>query len=291
MNVAADNTVIVAANDNDAYRFYVYAWQYPDGRTFYIGKGQRGRDTREASGRNTIFKRLVAKIRREGSEPKVVRWQSGLREEDAHMLEVSYIKLFGRRDNGTGALVNLTDGGEGPSGFKQSPETIARVSAKKKGQSLSAEHRAKIAKANRGRKHSAESKDKISQAHRGKPKSEEHRAKMSAASTGNKHMLGKTLSEETRAKLSAAHSGRTLSKEHRATIGAANRLLPPRGVYKGVSLHTGVGKWRAHINIGGRQRFLGYHPSPEEAALAYDAAAIEAWGLGNCYLNMPDEVS
>ena len=46
--------------------------------------------------------------------------------------------------------------------------------------------------------------------------------------------------------------------------------------YKGVvKLH---GKWRARITIDGRRRHLGYYNSAEEAARAYDRAAIELHG-------------
>jgi hypothetical protein len=41
----------------------------------------------------------------------VEHWDS---EEDAYKMEKFYIRLFGRKDNGTGILRNLTDGGERP---------------------------------------------------------------------------------------------------------------------------------------------------------------------------------
>ncbi len=34
-------------------------------------------------------------------------------------------------------------------------------------------------------------------------------------------------------------------------------------------------------------KYLGRHATAEDAALAYDRAAIAAWGYGNCYLNFP----
>ncbi len=48
--------------------------------------------------------------------------------------------------------------------------------------------------------------------------------------------------------------------------------------YKGVGFHKASGRWRAYIGIQGRQTSLGYHESPEAAARAYDAAAIEHFG-------------
>lgn len=226
--MANERKAAVAVNDNNPYRFYVYAWQYPDGRTFYVGKGCRGRDVRPKR-HNPIFKRIVAKIQRQGSEPRVVRWHDGLREEDAHRLEVAYIRLFGRRNTQTGVLANLTDGGEGGSGVVYSEEARANMSAAAAGKPKSAAHCAKIGDSKRGEAHPnfgkslrAETRAKISAAHKGKTLSAEHRAKMSASISGEKHPnFGKSPSPETRAKISAAQIGKTLSVEHRLKMSVA----------------------------------------------------------------------
>jgi len=47
---------------------------------------------------------------------------------------------------------------------------------------------------------------------------------------------------------------------------------------KGVSWHKRDRKWRAHIRIAGKQHSLGYYATREEAAGAYDVAAVEAHG-------------
>jgi hypothetical protein len=47
---------------------------------------------------------------------------------------------------------------------------------------------------------------------------------------------------------------------------------------KGVTWHKSRGRWRANIQLAGRQRHLGYHDTPEAAARAYDAAARELHG-------------
>jgi hypothetical protein len=156
----------VAANDNSEFRFYVYAWLHPDGRPFYVGKGSGRRDTQPKSG-NRIFNGTVAKIRKEGGEPTVVRWHEGLREVDAHRLEVAYIKLFGRRNNSTGVLANLTDGGEGSSGAVVGSETRAKMSSAQLGRTHSPETRAKIGEANSRRTQTPETRAKISEARRG----------------------------------------------------------------------------------------------------------------------------
>lgn len=279
-----------AANDN-RQDFYVYAWLRPCGEPFYIGKGRGRRDVVHKYS-NPLFGRILDKIRNSGEEPNVVRLHENLTEAEAHDLERAEIAKYGRRNNGTGVLANLTDGGEGNSGWIPSDETKAKIGANHAGKSLSAEHRAllldvvrnpsaetraKMSASQTGRKHSADTKAKMSSSnamHR-----QEERAKVSQA------LKGIVRSEETRAKLSALASNR--SYETIAKISAANRMRPPASGYKGVSFAKQQGKWKAAIRIGDKRPHLGYFDSPEEAAMAYDHAAKDAWGVGNCYLNFP----
>src|ERR1035437_3647324 len=58
----------------------------------------------------------------------------------------------------------------------------------------------------------------------------------------------------------------------------ANQRVRRGTRYKGVSWNTADGAWRAHIKVSGRQRLIGTFASEEDAARAYDAAAVTAWG-------------
>lgn len=60
-----------------------------------------------------------------------------------------------------------------------------------------------------------------------------------------------------------------------------------RTPYKGVGWHSRDQSWRAYISIDRRQISLGYFATEEEAARAYDAAAVEAWGEF-AWLNFPE---
>ena len=59
---------------------------------------------------------------------------------------------------------------------------------------------------------------------------------------------------------------------------ANNRPTSGRSGYKGVSWHKQCGKWVATITVDRRSRHLGLFEDPWEAAQAYNAAAVEAWG-------------
>lgn len=53
--------------------------------------------------------------------------------------------------------------------------------------------------------------------------------------------------------------------------------LGPSG-YRGVTWHKQRGCWQARIWVDGKNLYLGLFEDPWEAAQAYNAAALEAWG-------------
>ena len=58
--------------------------------------------------------------------------------------------------------------------------------------------------------------------------------------------------------------------------------------YRGVSWMRREGYWMAYITVGGRRKYLGRFDDPVEAARAYNAAALEAWGEGVWLNPIPD---
>lgn len=70
----------------------------------------------------------------------------------------------------------------------------------------------------------------------------------------------------------------------------ANRRLPRNSTsgFKGASFHGASGKWRGQIKVDGRKLHLGLFLTAEEAARAYDAAALRHFGEFSL-LNFPLE--
>jgi hypothetical protein len=104
--------------------FVVYAYCREDGTFYYIGKGR----PRRPYGK-----------RKEGIKPprdrdRILILHSGLSEQTAFDFEEKLILFYGRKDLGTGLLRNMTNGGEGVSGWI--PDEDWR---KKKSESMSGE--------------------------------------------------------------------------------------------------------------------------------------------------------
>jgi hypothetical protein len=81
--------------------FYTYAWLREDRTPYYIGKGRGRRAWRKSS----------------PSADRVLILKENLTEEEAFKHEIYMIAIYGRKDLGTGILVNFTEGGQGTSGL------------------------------------------------------------------------------------------------------------------------------------------------------------------------------
>ena len=110
---------------------------------------------------------------------------------------------------------NLTDGGEGMTGYTHSEETRKKISDAKKGKKQSEEAKKKRSEALKGKHLSEEAKKKLSEAQKGeknnmygKHHSEETKKKMSDARKGKKsNMYGKNHTDEAKKKISEAKKG------------------------------------------------------------------------------------
>jgi hypothetical protein len=129
-------------------------------------------------------------------------------------------------------LTNLTDGGDGLSGYKRSPESVARSALATRGRLVSAETRRRMSEAKKGKPVPASVQAAAQVASTGKPRTPETRARISKANTGKQRSeatrdllrvagTGKQASGETKARMRNAQLGKILSTEHKVKIGAA----------------------------------------------------------------------
>ena len=94
--------------------YYTYAWLRLDGTPYYIGKGTNNRAfDRRRKYCPTLDRILILK--------------KNLTEKEAFKHEVYMISVFGRKDTGTGILRNMTDGGEGVSGYSHTDIAKANI--------------------------------------------------------------------------------------------------------------------------------------------------------------------
>jgi group I intron endonuclease len=144
--------------------FYVYLHIRKDnGEPFYVGKGKNNR-VYDKKDRNSWWKKIVKKYNYD-----IIFLQKNLTEKEAFDLEKYWIKRIGRRDLELGTLVNLSDGGEGNSGWAPSEETRKKIGNSNKNKKHTEETKIIISNANKGDKnpfykklHSKESKSKMS---------------------------------------------------------------------------------------------------------------------------------
>ena len=190
--------------------YYTYAYLREDKTPYYIGKG---------SGKRIYSKDRTIKPPKDKS--RIIYLKQNLTEEEAFRHEIYMIDVFGRKDLGTGILYNMTNGGEGSSGWVPSEESRRKMSQSSKGKTHSKETRRKMGEAKKGNTYmlgktlSEETRRKIGEAGKGRDPSEETRRKISESK--------KNISEETRRKMSEASKGRTPSEESRRKMSQSSK--------------------------------------------------------------------
>lgn len=204
--------------------FYTYMHLRGDtGAPFYVGKGH-GYRAWHKGGRNPHWHNVT---RAHGRTVEILaRWATDAEAAAHEVLLIDCLRATGCK------LVNITAGGEGALGRRQSDEAKARISQANKGSKRTPEQIARMSAASSGRVFSAEHRQKLRQAKSGttKPPEEiaaylpalraamakpEVRAKIAAAAKGRK------ASPEAKARMSATRTGRKHSPETRALMSAS----------------------------------------------------------------------
>ncbi len=208
--------------------YYTYAYLREDRTPYYIGKGSNGR----------AYSNCNRYIQVPKDKDRILFLKQNLTEEEAFKHEKYMISILGRKDLGTGILRNLTEGGDGVSGYRHSEETKKKLIELARNRiPISEETRKRLS----GRKHSVETKRKMSVSKKGKNNpnygktlSQEHKRKISESLRGEKSPnYGKKHSEETKRKLS-----QKLKTLMWVTDGASNMKIPkmeliPSGFIRG----------------------------------------------------------
>jgi hypothetical protein len=137
--------------------YYVYAYlrgrsssTASAGTPYYIGKGTKNRAWSTSRG-----------TPKPKNPDNIVILENNLTNLGALAIERRMIRWYGRKDIGTGILLNHTDGGDGFPGGIFSEEHRSNLSKSRTGRKHSEETKNKVAKFRTGRKHSEETKIKI----------------------------------------------------------------------------------------------------------------------------------
>jgi hypothetical protein len=188
---------------------YIHGDYVFDFEPIYIGKGKGNRPNRHYylyKRYNTRFYSKMKSIILDGFNPEFILISSNLSEKDSLELEISLISTIGRIENG-GTLTNLTDGGNGQSGFKFSEESKKKMSEKRLGKKhgpTSDETKLKISISKIGKP--SKIKGLSFEDLHGEEKSNDIKMKMSISAskrTGEKNsMYGKNHKEESKEKMS-----------------------------------------------------------------------------------------
>ena len=87
---------------------------------------------------NPNFKnQKIRKLLRLNYNPIIIKVKENLFRDNAYNLEIEYIKNIGRKDLNEGYLCNMTNGGDGSSGYIRSKEASEKSAAKLRGRKRS----------------------------------------------------------------------------------------------------------------------------------------------------------
>jgi hypothetical protein len=238
--------------------YYVYMYLREDGTPYYFGKGK---DDRAYSDRGRRFKMPP--------KDRIVLVLQNLTEEQAFFNEREFIAWYGRKDNNTGILRNLTDGGDGMSGYKHTEESKKIIKEKRKHQVFTEKTRKKLSESIKkgyedgsrpkymlGKHHTEEHKEYMRKLYTGRPISEEQKIKLSAAKKGKTleeiyGIAGATIRREQLKKVSEHNKGKKRTEETKNKLSKwfegsiyINNGIDNRRIQKGVDMPEGWVKGR-----------------------------------------------
>lgn len=137
---------------------------------FYVGISKQDNNylrARQVHKRNIFWKNIASKTEFRYD----ILWECDS-EKELLQKEIEFIAIYGRKDQGTGTLCNLTDGGEGVHNYKHTEEALNNMAKSRQGRDYSkiytTEVRLKMSLGIGGKKRTIEQREKISNARKGK---------------------------------------------------------------------------------------------------------------------------
>jgi len=170
---------------------------------FYIGKGSKNRvvkhfkENRKFCANEMKWSKIKVIQNALQEDPLYMILEGGLTEQDALDREVWLINTIGRKNTGTGPLLNMEAGGANPPKFNDFDE----------------DKKERIRQKFREKKQSPETRQKRADSNRGKKRTNEFRQQLSTMRTGSGNpMFGKKLTDEQRKNRSQAMLNNSMSK-------------------------------------------------------------------------------
>lgn len=210
--------------------YYVYHLIDPNSnQVFYVGKGCKSRmfahekcvRNNNHCERNPILFYKIRKILAASQKIGYIKIQENLTEPEAMALEVSEIKKYGRRSNKTGILCNITNGGEGMSGYIHSTRTKRYMSKLHSG-TKNPFH---------GKRHSVAVLQRLTK-----------------SAMGNSHAKGMVHTSKTKKKLSQMNLGKTVSLETRRRMSRSRARRPTKPIFQFDKNNLFVQRWASASN-------------------------------------------
>ena len=185
--------------NNRAEMYYTYAYLREDGTPYYIGKGKGDR----------AYRKVGKPCATPKDKSKIIQLKTNLTEEEAFNHERYMIFILGRKDLGTGILLNKSDGGEGRSGYIPTEELKRNQSERMRGENNPLYGKRGKDSPRYGKKHTQETKDRIKKSLQGNVISQKCREVVSEKNKVNQlgeknSFYGRKHTEESRRKMREA---------------------------------------------------------------------------------------
>ena len=251
----------------------------------YIGKYERKFNIRKSQHKHNAFIKkidtyLYKSMRKHGFD--VFKWEiidTAETKDELNKKEIYWIKrLKSRAPNG----YNMTNGGDGGTGFKHNEETRKQMSERQKNKWKNPDYRRRMVSINIGRKASPQTLKALSIAHKKRWREPGYREKMSKVFSGTPHTeetkrkiseakKGKKMSLEARQNMSRAGKGKILSPDHRKNLSKAlkGRVILPETRKKLRDANRGKGGRPIERSKDGVhwESFIGIRPAGRELGI------------------------